>query len=435
MKKQKIFIVIVILSGLFLSNCAAPATLQPSPTMGATELVKIELVEEATLTVSPTAAVAAPPQEPATPTIEVGEGLPPLPPGQELIISEIDMFTAEQGWAVGGLRDPGDRVLRTADGGQTWIEVTPPEPPPEDDTIYKAAFAFFLDLEHAWVLYYFQNTWSIPSPALVWHTSDGGQSWALSPLPYKGGAEFFHPSRFFFADTEHGWLTVSVGAGMSHNYTVLQRTTDGGLTWEVLLDPYGANELQICSKTSMKFTDAENGWITRDCMGLMEGGEVLKTDDGGLTWTSIDLPPPGENPDALSYPSYCESHSLYLFDQGSLVFKLDCRSYDENNQLLEYFFIYSSDNGGIDWDIHEAPAGKLAMFSTDSGFSLSREIQFTKNGGLDWQLIKQVNWEGDFDWVSEQLGWAVARDGDEIALVFSDDGGLTWHLIEPVVGE
>ena len=40
-----------------------------------------------------------------------------------------------------------------------------------------------------------------------------------------------------------------------------------------------------------------------------------------------------------------------------------------------------------------------------------------------------------YSFVDEQYGWAVARQGEDFALVRSADGGRTWQQLEPTVGE
>jgi photosystem II stability/assembly factor-like uncharacterized protein len=38
------------------------------------------------------------------------------------------------------------------------------------------------------------------------------------------------------------------------------------------------------------------------------------------------------------------------------------------------------------------------------------------------------------DFVSEQIGWGVARTGELIALVKTTNGGVTWTELTPIVG-
>ena len=70
----------------------------------------------------------------------------------------IEMFTETAGWAIGGEEDPGKLVLITRDGGNTWTDVSPPEPV---SNIQKIAFGFFLDADTAWVTYAYVEYFNI----------------------------------------------------------------------------------------------------------------------------------------------------------------------------------------------------------------------------------------------------------------------------------
>ena len=159
---------LLLLAGLLLLTACASPPPPAAPTMAATE---ISSPTEAATAIQPSSTPAAATQPPPTATLEEPsqpapsaaptdtqqasqvENLPGLSAGQAVSITTITMLNNANGWALGGLRDPGDRVLRTRDGGQTWSEVTPPEPaPPQDEAI--AASGFFLDIDTAWIVYH-----------------------------------------------------------------------------------------------------------------------------------------------------------------------------------------------------------------------------------------------------------------------------------------
>ena len=92
-------------------------------------------------------------------------------------ISSIYMVDARAGWSLAAkswFAGQGDHVLRTQDGGQTWLDVTPPEEDPTADEFDKAAIAFFLGMDTAWVTYVSNRPYRsfITSPT-VWMTHDG----------------------------------------------------------------------------------------------------------------------------------------------------------------------------------------------------------------------------------------------------------------------
>jgi photosystem II stability/assembly factor-like uncharacterized protein len=365
-----------------------------------------------------------------------GPVLAHLESGQPVTIRWIHMLEAANGWAIGGQGTESDHVLLTADGGQTWRDVTPPEPAPADGSL--AALGYFADAGTAWVIYYSQNEMVVPSVAVVWRTQDGGQTWqSSSPLDLQGLNELYMPSDLAFADAQNGWLLVHVGAGMSHDYVTLFHTQDGGQTWARLLDPYGGSEIQVCYKDSLVFSSAQNGWLTGTCNGVMAGAFLYQTSDGGQTWQSVTLSAPADAPKlfADSGPA-CGTQSLKFFSPqvGTLI--VSCKDFSQDPAVTSYY-LYTTQDGGADWVSTSSPAGALDFVTGKTGWALSRDLFHTTDGGQTWTKVKTVNWDGQFSFVSDDLGWAVARAETDtttlIALVQTTDSGKTWTEIYPVI--
>ena len=75
------------------------------------------------------------------------------------------------------------------------------------------------------------------SDAAIWHTKDGGRTWAASSLPFPERCQrcvVDQISRAFFYDAEDAMLTAVVRApGIDDFVSVEYGTTDGGATWSV----------------------------------------------------------------------------------------------------------------------------------------------------------------------------------------------------------
>ncbi len=327
-------------------------------------------------------------------------------------------------------RNSADHILRTSDGGQTWRDVTPPEPRPEAGQ-EKVALGAFIDADTGWVIYAYREFHILPS-AVVWGTHDGGQSWApSSPLPVGQMFEFFSPSNLTFIDGQHGWVMVHAGAGMMHDYMSLYRTVDGGGTWAEVVEA-GGDQIQICPKTGMAFADSEHGWITRDCGGVIDGASLDVTADGGSTWDTLQLPVPPVAPHLFdSGASACAVASPWLFspEQGALT--LRCVSGPSATDV--HSFLYRTSDSGASWQAFKYPGGDLTFFGDQSALALSRTIGVTHDAGVNWTIVKRVNWDGQFTFADASTGWAVARDQGQVALVSTADGGRTWQEIHPVV--
>lgn len=334
------------------------------------------------------------------------------------------MIDGNFGWAIGGENDPGKHILTTQDGGLTWQDVTPPEPAADN----KIATAFFLDTNTAWVTYSYQEFHNIPNPAIIWHTTDAGQTWtAQGPLNTRSTAEFYSPSFFTFADDQNGWLLISVGAGMSHDYTNAYRTQDGGSTWTRIHDP-SSEHLQSCCKTNLTFFDTNLGILTAE-QGPYAQSYYLITNDSGLTWEHIDLPSPKTNPNLFN-TRYCATHSPHIFSPTEWRIGLSCPStYDASTVHYEY----RTTDSGITWATQSYPGGDLFWLSPDFRFALSRAIYQKPTDSFEWMLNKTVLWFGQFDFINRAHGWAVARDGDEIALVSTQNNGYSWQIITPQI--
>ena len=349
-----------------------------------------------------------------------------LEPGTRFIVTSIQMLNGNLGWAIGGLDGASDHVLRSTDGGRTWGDVTPPEPAPLEGEAGNAAVGYFLDSQVGWAVYYRASLEPAPHRLRVWATQDGGESWKASAsvqLEFLGTLEY--PPMIGFDDADSGWLLASHGPSGMHRYPVyLLRTVDGGRNWEVAIDPFTGG-LQSCRKSGIDFADRLTGWATvGECP--IAGPELSVTNDGGRTWKSLPLPPP-ENRPTLFDADLCEGHSPQLLSPTEGALAVSCSTGQRLN------FIYLTRDGGRTWESHLYPGGTLSLLGPRTTFALSQKIYKTVDGGQTWEWIKTVQWDGQFSFVSEQVGWAVARSGEAIALVATTDGANTWQLLKPTI--
>lgn len=407
---------------LMLSACNLPfgtaetpegeATPVPAEQAAATEVSEagVELPTE----------VSEPSQEP------LGPGIVHFVPGQVFIVTYIQMVNQNLGWGIGGLEGASDHVLRTGDGGNTWSDVTPPEPAPSEGELGKVAAGYFLDSQVGWIVYYRASLEPTPARLRVWSTQDGGENWTASQpveLEFLGTTDY--PPALGFADPESGWLLARNGPAGMHRYPIyLLRTGDGGRNWEVALDPFTGG-LQSCHKSGIVFADRLTGWATvAECP--IAAPELAMTSDGGRTWNSVPLPPPEKRP-TLFETELCEGHSPQLLSPTEGALGVSCST----GLLLNYF--YRTEDGGQTWQSTLYPGGTLWLSGPRTALALGQKIYRTEDGGQTWEHIKTVQWDGQFSFVNDQVGWAVARTGDAIALVTTTDGAANWHLLKPTV--
>jgi photosystem II stability/assembly factor-like uncharacterized protein len=369
---------------------------------------------------------ATPPAPPSGPTLER------LPAGQEPVLTRVQMFDPLAGWATGGIDGSSDHILITRDGGTTWSDVTPPQPGTPGTL---AAATFFLNAFTGWATFSSLDT-LLPEWPVVWRTTDAGQTWLPGqPLDLSELSQSY-ATDLFFAGAQHGWLLTHVGVGMSHDYVTLFRTTDGGLTWERLLDPYTDGQIQACQKTGMLFLDSQVGWLTGDCGGVMAGAFLNRTEDGGTTWTYIDLPAPTDQPLLYDVNTWaaCGSYDLRFFDPQTAMLGVRCTLYaaDSSEPTFAYY-LYLTQDGGTNWSSQPYPGGTLLFVSPQNGWALARDIYQTTDGGVTWNLVNDVHWDARFSFITPQLGWAASYTETEQALVVTTDGGAHWFMLEPMI--
>ncbi len=435
---------------------AAPTTVPPTVAIAASPTAPATAVPTtaAPATATPATVTAAPsetaapagqtPKAPAGSPVPVAAAMAHLTAGQVLTITTMRMLDAKAGWATGGLASTGDHVLTTADGGQTWHDVTPPQPAPSADQIAPSgATALFSNATTAWVVY--GNFSSAPPPTVtVWRTTDGGQTWTGSQpidLSTLGGADYFQPSDLrFLPDGRTGWFLAHLGAGMMHDYFTVMKTTDGGQTWTRLIDPT-ADGPQSCYKTGLQFTDAQNGWLTGDCAGVAPGLFLMRSTDSGVTWNPVALPAPASQPDIYTrQDAGCGSYSLRFFDPQTALLSVSCLIMSTNS-ISTTHFIYSTTDGGQTWTSNPSPARTLTFINPQVGWALATgeggsqpfALSLTQDGGHTWTTVKQLAWTGQLSFVDPQDGWAVAQADQAISLVKTTDAGRTWQAVTPKI--
>ena len=428
------FIVTMILGCHFLGNVSTP--LAPSGAPPSVPATTAFLAVGTTLEATAIPATQTP--VPSTPIL--GPAIPHLAAGQTFDITYIHMVDANQGWGIGGAAQARDHVFRTQTGGQTWHDVTPPQPTPPKAGDAIAALGFFADAFNGWVVYDPVDSSTVPPYILVWFTHDGGDSWTYGLVSSTGvSAVSFSPWYLDFSDSQHGWLLVLLGGGMMHAYVALYSTGDGGLTWTDILDPSTDNDIQSFTKTGMIFVDARTGWLTRDAQGVDSIPHTFITRDGGVSWTRIDLPAPAGTTGWFDNNS-CGTYSPFALTNQSALFTMKCL--DNATYKVEHDYLYSTSDGGQTWQsvslpsaftVTSPPDGGLFFTNVQTGLALSRWIYRTDDGGKTWSSGKQLNWDGQFSFVDLNTGWAVATNAGQIALVKTVDGGNTWQEIKPVI--
>jgi hypothetical protein len=115
-----------------------------------------------------------------------------------------------------------------------------------------------------------EDGWLMAGEHTIMATTDGGYAWHAS----YGGPD--DPRTIEFVGPEDGWVLANDPE--SANGQGVLRTTNGGRSWTHLAEPRGA------TLVAFDFIDPRTGW------SLTSVGALLATNDGGVHWSKIVAP-------------------------------------------------------------------------------------------------------------------------------------------------
>ncbi|MCF6342434.1 MAG: YCF48-related protein [Bacteroidales bacterium] len=294
--------------------------------------------------------------------------------GEEALWSTF-FVNENEGWAVGW-----SAIYHTEDAGQTWARQQ--RPPLFGDLMD----VYFLNPDTGWIVGTYKT---------VLKTVNGGETWTKISNALIGEYWYYSVS---FADHLHG---IAVGSKASDEGGAtegfIMRTDDGGDTWsEVLLD--GFNRLE-----SVLFVDSVTAWVCGS------GGELRKSTDRGLNWTSVEA-------------GYHSFNDIYFFDETKGL-------------LLDGTSLYFTFDGGQSWDstsfISSSYYLRNLSVADDTTFftvGYSASTFRSTDGGNSWEKLSggspaRMNGICFFNPLD---GFAVPVYSMASKLMRTNDGGYTW---------
>lgn len=315
-----------------------------------------------------------------------------------------------------------------------WVD---PEPPCYDcdclfeqsyiNTHYRFEDVFFVDENNGWAV---GSRSYLPqfSGQVIFHTSDGGQTWETQyehAPPFDIGFSYHRLDDVFFADSQHGW---AVGAsetvwdpdpppsGSWEHRGAILHTTDGGLHWEEQGEElYEHWDLEFFAVQSL---DDQNGWALATKNFPSDHIFLARTANGGSQWDWVDTGITG--PLAIGF----------ALVQGDVVFT-DAQHGWAVGGLGK---VIHTDDGGAHWvrqDFGEDWRRLFAveMLDNQEGWIAGEGLFHTSDGGDHWNM-EDVDVGGDLQdiqFVDALNGWLA---GDNGVILVTRDGGRTWNLVD-----
>lgn len=334
-----------------------------------------------------------------------------------VVFQDVTFVDRKRGWAVGwpANRNTGRAIIyRTSNGGRTWIRA-------------KVKFRGWLNA----VCFADRRVgWAVGGRpgglrSLVLRTVDGGRHWTR-----QTAANSWEWRDVQALTRKRAWIVGDSSA--------MARTTNGGRRWRAVEPGLGENFVAV------EFRNRLLGWAA-------SWGSVIKTTDGGATWTtqySI-----GGGDDFITDIAFADSqHGWFVGDAGHMhattngggmwamqtspaqhaLFWVGARS--ANIALAAGYAgdLCRTIDGGAHWLLstrfaagYHDPLSDLDFVSDTTGWSVGGTVLKTVTGGSSWsaQSPGTTKWLYAVDFVDALNGWAVGGDG---VIRHTVNGGSLW---------
>ncbi len=197
----------------------------------------------------------------------------------------------------------------------------------------------------------------------VGKTEDGGKTWKALSLTERTGYDSL--LGIHFINEQVGWVVgLRQGAGSNVGPNRIYKTTNAGRNWTLQIPTNGVPSAPNAALNGVFFINDQTGWV------VGEGGTILKTINGGTTWT------------AQRSTTRITLHAVHFVNplQGFAV-----------GGTFESAMILATNDGGTTWRRQLAPSDDILY----SVFALSPQVCYavgqggtilaTKNGGVTWE--------------------------------------------------
>ncbi|HEY5731925.1 MAG TPA: hypothetical protein VIS72_17900 [Anaerolineales bacterium] len=276
--------------------------------------------------------------------------------------------------------------------------------------------------------------WGVTETQVV-RTNDGGITWYNVTPPDI--TEAGYSVALVALDNDHIWVHAP-DFGNYPNSGFLYRTSDGGITWTSANVPFSSGDIH--------FLDAYNGWVLAN-LGVGAGSNAVavhQTTDGGVTWTRQFTNDPNNADAGGSLPlGGLKSGIASANMQTAWVYGV---VYSQGT-----VYLYRTDDGGLNWSEATLPLppdaehfelsidqdqmkfvsptdGFIAMRLTGDTYQLA--VYVTRDSGSTWVLTPTLIPDGgSADFMSAEE--IIIYNGNQFYV--TRDAARTWSIIPPDV--
>jgi photosystem II stability/assembly factor-like uncharacterized protein len=396
--------------------------------------------------------------------------------------NRLDFADNSHGMAVGSYYS----IIKTDDGGETWTDISPGAEFHYftfSDVSYSDVSNCFIagsywgdpflmhssDAGLSWDTVFQTSEWDFSRVQFVdentgflsggdgnyfFKSTDGGANW--EQIMVDPGLEGFNAGFLHFIDENTGFYGASVGTETNWDPIII-KTIDGGQSWyQVYTDSFaGAKEFY--------FIDHDTGYAISSIIWYQN--DILKTTDGGETWTIID-----DHIGTWSFEGICmndDGKGIIVGDAGQIYKSVDFgntweaaftneflkftidRAFITSDSsilanaviggggILSYGVIESNDRGATWNETSSFPDGISAYYSLDDNIAFyggtPGGIYKSADGGGTW-VFHELS-DPDFqplsiDFIDDQIGLVAGFNEDDGSELFkTTDQGDTWMQV------
>lgn len=228
-------------------------------------------------------------------------------------------------------------------------------------------------------------------------TTNGGQSWTKQSLNTTEDI-----NEIYFRNDKNGYVVAGKKMFL---------TDDGGRLWREI-KIYNPRDFRNATPEflSVRFADKKRGLIVGSLIDKEENvidSLVMRTEDGGETWSRVIVPSKLE----LFHLVFVNSSRGWIVGDGGLIL--------------------TTQDGGLSWFTQNSrtkkPLYNVDFRDSDEGYAVGKTgtILRTENGGATWETVK-TSFPNTFmrvDFADDKNGWIVGYGG---TILRSSDKGKTW---------